>query len=122
MNTFRSLAMFRGIAVKTINEETGKDPIVLLAVEARATLGFSPSKEDAFKEATKIFKLKSFDFEKDNDIVDAIILAKAVEKLLKESNGKPIQIVRNRKKRKSKGNKKRLSKIGSGTTSGQKSK
>jgi Holliday junction resolvasome RuvABC endonuclease subunit len=110
MNTFKSLAMFRGIAVKTINEETGKDPVVLLAVAARAILGFGSSKEDAFKKAIPTLNLTklNFKFDLDNDIVDAIILARAVEKLLKDNNGKPLQNSGRRKKRKPKRNKKLL--------------
>ena len=123
MTTFKSLSMFRGVAVKTIHEEMGKDPVNILAVEARSTLGFSSSKDDAFKEAVKKYKLKNFDFEKDNDIIDAMVLGQAIYELLQQGeNEKSLSDAGRSKKRRAKRNKKRLSKAGNGVPSGQKSR
>jgi Holliday junction resolvasome RuvABC endonuclease subunit len=102
---YKSLSMHRGVVVKTIYEETGKDPCSILAVEARATLDLSTSKDDAFKEAIKKYKLKGFDFIKDNDIIDAFILGVAVEKLLKSGVKETILQVENKPKKKKKSKK-----------------
>jgi len=113
MLTFKSLSMFRGVAFKTIFEEINKDPVNIMAVEARSTLGLDPSKDKAFKQAIKKFKLKGFKFEKDNDVVDAIILGVAIHTLLKQGiNEQSLHSSRRKKRRGSKGNKKRLPKIG----------
>lgn len=106
MITFKSLCMLRGIAVKTIHEEMGKDPCSILAVEARSTLNLSPSKDDAFKEAIKKYKLKGFNFIKDNDIIDAFILGIAIERLLNEGIKEKYLQLENKPKKKKKGKKK----------------
>ncbi len=124
MTTFKSLSMFRGVAVKTIYEEINKDPVNILAVEARSELNLDASKDKAFKQAIKKFKLKrfNFNFNKHNDIVDAIILGLAIHSLLeKGTDERSLRGLGSKKKRRPKGNKKRLPKAGDGVSSGQKS-
>lgn len=101
---FKVLAQFRGVAIKTIFEKTGRDPHCILAIEARSILKIRMKKEDAFKDATKKFKIKGFDFERDNDIVDAICLGMALYKMKESAYEKPIK--NSGRKRKKKRNKK----------------
>ena len=112
MNTFKSLSMFRGVAIKTVYEELNKDPVSLLAVEARSELKLDISKDKAFKQAIKKFKLKelNFNFDKHNDIVDSVVLGFAVNSILKKgTDEESIRGAGRGKKRRSKKDKKRLS-------------
>jgi hypothetical protein len=112
--------MYRGVAIKTIYEEMGKDPINLLAVSARSELGIGIKKEEAFKAIVDKYKL-TYDFEKDNDTVDAIVLSLAAHQLIKQGrHDKPIRSARSRKKRKSGGDKEIVPEVSAGTTPGQK--
>lgn len=104
--TFKSLAMFRGVAIKTIYEEMGKDPVNIMAAEARSTIGVGTSKEEAFNAIVKKYTLQ-FDFDKDNDIVDAIVLGLATHNLLKQGiDERSLQRTRRKKRRKRTRNKK----------------
>jgi len=100
MNTFKSLAMFRGVAIKTIYEEMKKDPVSISASEARSTLGIGIAKEEAFAALVEKYSL-DYNFEEHNDIVDAIALGLATHTLLKQGNNeRSLQRTRRRKKRK----------------------
>ena len=77
IGTFKTLAMFRGVAILTIFELTGFMPISLMAVEARNFAKVDKSKELAFDAINKLYSLK-FNFEKHNDMADAIVLGLAV--------------------------------------------
>ena len=57
IKTFKSLAMFRAIAIKTVYEELGIDPISLMASEVRALIGIKNTKEDAYDFIIKKYKL-----------------------------------------------------------------
>lgn len=80
--SFKVLAMFRGVALKTIYEATGQDPFSMMAVEARSALKLPIQKDKLFKAAVKRFKLKGFDFDRDNDVVDAFCLGLAYYAIL----------------------------------------
>ncbi len=75
--TFKLLAMFRGVAFKTVQEKIKKDPISVMPTEARKLIGAGVTKEDAFAFIVKKYKFYSFKFETHNDIADSIVLALA---------------------------------------------
>jgi Holliday junction resolvasome RuvABC endonuclease subunit len=107
MSTFKSLAMFRGVAIKTIFEEMKKDPVGLSASETRSTLEIGSSKEEAYAAMVEKYSLADFNFEEHNDIVDAIALGLAIDTLLKQgTNERSLQRTRRKKRRKRTGNKK----------------
>jgi len=111
MNTFKLLSMFRGIALKTIYEETKKDPINMLAVTARSELGIGIKKEQAFEAIVTKYNL-TFDFEEDNDTVDAIVLGLAAQQLIKQGrHDKPIRNTRTKKGRNSRRNKESIPEV-----------
>lgn len=106
IKTFRSLAMFRGVAIKAIYDETMKDPVIIMASEARSLVGSENKKEKAFEFITSKFKL-DLDFDTQNDIADSIVLALAGHIMDKKGiDAKSIQNTRRKKKRKRKRNKK----------------
>jgi Holliday junction resolvasome RuvABC endonuclease subunit len=74
--TFKTLSLFRGVAIKSIYEKTSNMPISIMAVQARKLVGIKNTKEAAFDTINKKFKLK-YEFKKHNDIVDAIVLGLA---------------------------------------------
>ena len=106
--TYKVLCMFRGVAIKAVFDIIGKDPISIMASEARSLVGSKIKKEDAFEFITKKFKL-DFEFERDNDKADSIVLALAGYTMEKNGvNAKSLHNVRGRKNRKRKRNKKRI--------------
>lgn len=120
--TFKTLAMFRGVAVQTIFEEMGTDPASIMPTDARSTIGVATGKEEAFAAITEKFKLQDFNFEDHNDIVDAIGLASAMHTLVKKGiDVKSLRSSRRRKKRKPRRNKKGVSKTSTKASSRQKS-
>lgn len=109
--TFKSLAMFRGVAIKAIFDMIGQDPISIMASEARKTVGVKNDKEEAFKFITNKFDL-DYEFEKHNDIADSILLALACYTMeTKKTDDEPVRSIGRTKKRKRKRNKKRLQKV-----------
>lgn len=114
LKTFKILAMFRGVAIQTIYEETNQNPVSLMPTDARATLDIGVGKEDAFCAIVEKYKLDEFNFDDHNDIVDAIGLATAVHILIKQGHdAKSLQSLRRGKKRKRRRNKKGVSKASS---------
>ena len=74
--TFKLLAMFRGVAFKTIQEKLKKDPESVMPTEARSRVGvIGGKKENAFAWVIEKYNFKDFTFNKHNDICDGIILA-----------------------------------------------
>jgi Holliday junction resolvasome RuvABC endonuclease subunit len=82
--TFKILSMARGVVIKTIYEETGKDPISVMASSARSLVGIKNKKEIAYEFIVKKYKLKDYEFNKHNDIVDAIVLALSAHTMKKQ--------------------------------------
>lgn len=111
LKTFKILAMFRGVAVQTIYEETNADPVSLMPTDARAILNIGLGKEDAFCAIVERYKLNDFNFDDHNDIADAIGLAFAIHTMIKQGHdARSLQSIGRRKKRKRKRNKKSVSK------------
>lgn len=106
INTFKILACFRGVAIQTIYEEIGKDPVSIMAAEARSTIGIGKSKEEAFDAVIDKYSLE-LDFEQDNDLADAIVLGLATHTLLKQgTDERSLQRTRRKKRSKRRRNKK----------------
>lgn len=104
--TFKSLCMVRGVAIQTIYEEIGKDPVSIMAAEARSTIGVGKSKEEAFDAVIDKYSLE-LDFEQDNDLADAIVLGLATHTLLKQgTDERSLQRIRRKKRGKRRRNKK----------------
>lgn len=106
-NTFKILSLFRGVAIKTSFEYNGKDPISIMAIQVRSIINLPNKKEEVFCNLNNKYKL-GFEFNSDNDVVDAIALGLACDKMIK--NGiDPNSLKKKRKrKRKSKKNAKSL--------------
>lgn len=106
--SFKVLAQFRGVALQAIYELTGKEPFSLMAVEARKVCGVGQQKEDAFEGIIEKCGLKhmKFDFDKHNDICDAICLALATHYtqngIVVEPAAKKPKVKKRRTKRKAK--------------------
>lgn len=81
--TFKILSLFRGVAIKAVYDEIGKDPVSIMAAQVRRLIDLPNDKEAVFKALNTKYKL-GFDFKKDNDIVDAIALALACHKIRKQ--------------------------------------
>jgi len=110
--TFKILSMFRGVALKTIFETTGKDPFNILAVAARSALDIPSKKEGAFDAIVKKHKL-DLDFKNWNDVIDAVALGLAIHTLIKKgADEKSLRDSGRTKKRKRKRNKKSIQKTG----------
>jgi len=82
--TFKILSMARGVAIKAIYQETGKDPISIMASETRKLIGIKNTKEDAFNFIVKKYKLNDYEFDTHNDITDAMALALAAHTMIKQ--------------------------------------
>jgi Holliday junction resolvasome RuvABC endonuclease subunit len=107
MLTFKSLAMFRAIALKVTFEELGKDPISVMASAARALIGVKNKKEIAYEFIVKKYKLTDYEFDTHNDICDAIVLALTAYMMKKQGiDAKSIRNLGRKKRRKRKRNKK----------------
>lgn len=101
--TFKILSMARGVAVKAIYQETGKDPISIMASETRKLIGIKNTKEDAFDFIVKKFKLDDFEFDTHNDMTDAMALALAAHTMIKQGiDAKSIRRTGRKKRRKRK--------------------
>lgn len=72
--TFKSLAMFRGVAINTIYDELSITPISVMASEARKIIGVKNDKEEVYIFIVKKYKLTDYSFDRDNDITDSIAL------------------------------------------------
>lgn len=106
ITTFKVLAMFRGVCIKVIFEELGFDPISVMPSEARKLVGVDGiKKEDAFEFVVKKYKLNDYDFDKDNNITDAIVLALSGHKM--ETLGLTEKDLKKKKKRKKRRKKKK---------------
>ena len=106
IKTFKSLAMFRGIAIKVVYEETGKNPISIMASEARSIIGVKNKKEITFEFIVDKYNLSDYNFEDHNDIVDSIALALSAHIMKKQGiDEKFIHNARTKKRRKRKRNK-----------------
>ena len=104
--TFKILSMFRGVAIKAIYDEMEKDPLSVMASQARALLGIKNTKEDAFDFINSKYKL-NYDFEEHNDITDSIVLSLTMHQIKKQGiDEKSLQNIGRRKKRKRRRNKK----------------
>jgi len=82
VRAFKTLALFRGVAIKAIYDMMDEDPISIMASRARSLVGVKNKKQKAFDYVIKKFGLK-LDFKKDNDIADSIVLGLAYCKMLK---------------------------------------
>ena len=103
--TFKSLAMFRGIALKVTFEELGKDPISVMASSARALIGVKNKKEIAYEFIVKKYKLTDYEFDTHNDIADAIVLALTAHTMKKQGISESSLKKKRKRKKKSKGTK-----------------
>lgn len=113
INTFKILAMWRGVALQIIYECTGKSPIILMPTEARAMIGAPTSKEDAFDFIINKYKLTDFNFDDHNDMVDAVGLASAMHTMIKQGiDEKSLSDSRRKKRRKRRRSKKSIQKAG----------
>lgn len=104
VNTFKTLAMVRGVVFSRLFEEGMDDRItVISASSARSVLGIQKTKEGAFRDIVKRHKF-NYNFDEHNDLVDSIVLGLACYKMNKrgitESDLRPKKKRRKRKKRK----------------------
>lgn len=95
--SFKVLAMFRGVALKVIYEKTNRDAYSLMPTEARRIMGIRCKKEEAFEDATKLFGLINWNFDKTNDMVDSMVLAMALHKIL-TGQAQQTKLVKRKKK------------------------
>ena len=108
MITFKSLAMFRAIAIKVAYEELGRDPISIMASAARALIGIKNKKEIAYEFIVKKYKLTDYEFDTHNDICDAIVLALTAHTMKKQGiNESSLKKLGKRKKRRKNGSKRK---------------
>lgn len=98
--TFKSLAMFRGVAILTIYESCGLNPIDIMATKARGIVKTGKSKEEAFNFIVKKYGLNDFNFKRDNDKTDAIVLALAAHIAIRDNID--LKFKKKRRKRKKK--------------------
>lgn len=99
--TFKSLAMFRAIAIKTIFEDLGLDVIELMASEARSVVGIKNDKEVAYNFIVKKYKLVDYEFSSHNDITDSILLGLSAQ-IMRKQGIDPLSLKKKRKKKKRK--------------------
>jgi Holliday junction resolvasome RuvABC endonuclease subunit len=103
IKTYKILALYHGIAYKACFVHFRQDPIVLMPsnlrkiLAAKTTLVLSGKKEQDKKDVFAFMKtrygLSDFEFEKHNDITDAMAVGLATYLLLEEHNGS-IQSIR----------------------------
>ena len=99
--TFKTLAMFRGIAFKTVFEKLQKEPRSIMPTEARKLVGAGGvKKEDGFAFATQKYNLKDYKFETHNDITDSIVLALAGYEIYKAELNNPVLPTKRKKRTK----------------------
>lgn len=96
-NTFKILSLFRGVVIKTAYEYNEKDPISIMAAQVRSIIDLPNNKEEVFHILNDRYKLE-FEFNTDNDAIDAIALGLACDKIIK--NG--IELKSKKRKRKKK--------------------
>lgn len=77
MTTFKTLSMFRGVAINVIYRLTSQEPVSIMASKAREIVGIKNDKKEAFNFVIEKYGFKNFKFEKDNDITDAVVLGLA---------------------------------------------
>ena len=105
--TFKILSMARGVVIKTIYQATGKDPINIMPSATRKLIGIKNTKEDAFDFIVKKYKLTDYEFDKHNDLTDAIALGLAAHTMIKQGiDEKSLRNTKRKKRRKRKRNKK----------------
>ena len=85
--TFKVLSRFNGVALEVSRTIGGIEPIVVPATEWR-TLWGTQAKKEIFSRVVEKYKLNDLDFNKDNDITDAIGLAFYVHKIGVNKNEK----------------------------------
>jgi len=81
--TMKLLARFNGVAVELARRTLKKDPQVVLAATVRASLGCGRSKQEAFDYICSRYNL-DWNFNKMNDITDALALALHGHKSIEE--------------------------------------
>lgn len=97
IKTYKILALYHGIAYKASFIHFKQDPIVLMPSNLRKVLAAKTSlvltgkkeqdKKDVFVFMQKRYNLINFEFEKHNDITDAMAVGLATHLLLEEYNG-----------------------------------
>lgn len=87
ISTMKLLARFNGVAVELSRRLLRKDPILVLAVEVRAFLECGRKKEEAFQYICDRYNL-DWEFNKMNDVADALCLALYAHKTLEVENEK----------------------------------
>ena len=99
VKTLKTLAMFRGVCFLTVFNEIGQDPICIMPTEARKLVGVGgTSKEDGFNFVIKKYAFSDYEFDKDNDITDAIVLGLSCYEM--EKQGITEKDLRKKKKKK----------------------
>lgn len=89
INTFKTLSMVRGVVYKIAYEKGLEDKTFCIsAVQARKIIGCGKKKTEAFAYISKRYKKFEFNFDKHNDIVDAVGLALACYMLNRKNKKK----------------------------------
>lgn len=83
ISTMKLLARFNGVAIELSRRLLRKDPLIALAVEVRSLLECGKKKEDAFNYIVGRYHLE-WEFNKMNDVTDALCLALYAHKVLEE--------------------------------------
>lgn len=90
VSTMKTLARFSGVAIELCRRLVGTEALVVNTVRVRSVVGCGKGKEDAFNYVCKRFHLE-WNFNKHNDITDAIILALYQQQLISSSRrNKPV--------------------------------
>ena len=102
VNTFKVLAMFRGVCYYILFKELGIIPICIMPTSARKLVkAKGVTKEDGFEFAIKKYNLK-YSFDEHNDITDAIVLGLACHEMDKQGIKESDLRKKKRRKRKKK--------------------
>jgi crossover junction endodeoxyribonuclease RuvC len=83
IKTMKLLARFSGVAIEVSRRSIKKDPVIALTVKVRAVLECGRSKEEAFNYICSRYNL-DWNFNKMNDVTDALCLALFVHKTKEE--------------------------------------
>lgn len=87
IKTMKLLARFNGVAIELSRRLLRKDPLLALAAEVRSLLDCGRKKEEAFTYICNRYNL-DWNFNKMNDVADALCLALYAYKKLEEKNEK----------------------------------
>jgi hypothetical protein len=82
ISTMKLLARFSGVAIELSRRSLGSDPLIVNTTKVRAAFPCGNDKEEAFKYICNRYKLQ-WNFKKDNDLTDAILLALYQHQVLK---------------------------------------